>query len=116
MPNVVTQQIGPSVYLGLIDDMVAKFPWGTDVTADYFESLLLQSALLERPLLINDGYLMHYDWGRAMLANPNSLFRQFMREGSAIILCRESDGRIDEMPIRKANLVPSYQALIDSAE
>jgi len=114
--QLTNQQVGRAVYLGLIDDKVFEYPWGTDVTADYFETLLLQAALFEQTVLVNDGHLMLYDWGRRMLANPNSLFRQLMREGIVVVLSREDGGAIDQMPARHADDVPTYQRLVRDAE
>jgi hypothetical protein len=98
--------------MGLIDDMVHKYPWGYPVDKDFYNNCLRRAALFERPLLIADGYLFFYDWGRKELSDPNSLTYALMNNKMLAIFTREDDGKIHEMPERQAPSVEHYKWLI----
>lgn len=105
----------PLVYQGLLDDKVTEYPWrGVHMDANHLRLLLRRAALYERPMLINDGSLLHHEWMRRELLNPAGLLQGLMGLGQCIIFCR--DTQLEEMPLSMAPRVESFQRLVNSPD
>ena len=101
-------------YQGLIDDKVSEYPWAAQGLEPAGLNLILRrSALFEGPLLLLDGYLLHFPWLRNQLFNPRSLLRRLIEEQKVIILSRDPNGRGDlaRTVEHLATTVPSYHQL-----
>jgi hypothetical protein len=101
-------------YLGLIDDKVAEYPWSGRINKKYLDAILRWSALFEEPILLNDGYLLHYNWARNELMDPTSLLRQLISKQHVVVFSRRKDGRLDRMVEDMAPTVKSYETLSGS--
>jgi hypothetical protein len=107
-------EIGPAIYLGLIDDVVIRYPWGPTINEECFDMILRRAALLERKLLLNDGYLLHHPWGLNALIDARTLLRRLMGEGLVVMLSRNAE--IDTMPEKAAETVDSYKAIVNGPD
>src|SRR6266404_1069344 len=98
-------------YLGLLDDKVCDYPWSDTVNAAYLQAILRRSALFEEPALINDGYLLHYEWSRNELTGPTSLLRRLISKKEVVVFSRRKDGRLDSMVEDMSRSVKAYRTL-----
>jgi hypothetical protein len=71
MPNIPS--LAAPTYLGLIDDVVRRYPWLDTASNLPLDAILLQYLLFGGTLIINDGYLAANEECQIALAEPNSL-------------------------------------------
>src|SRR6185312_2956376 len=103
---------GSFIYEGLLDDRVGKYPWTARFTDGYVNLLLRRSALFARPLLINDGYMLHSVGMRHALLDPDGLFYGLMAHGQVIMFSKTH--HLEEMPEMERARVKSYDALVSN--
>jgi len=100
-----------SVFWGLTDDRVVRYPWAGDSPGgQYLNAHLTYAALFGRPLLFLEGYLLHDEFARRALFDEESILRQLMACGFITILSRNG-GNISDMPAAYASQVPIYKSL-----
>jgi hypothetical protein len=46
-------------FIGTLDDMVAKYPWGYSIDLAFLNKTLVRSALFGNKIIFPDGYLMN---------------------------------------------------------
>jgi hypothetical protein len=111
--RIDTISLGNHVYSGLLDDATNYPEWpGGGPKPETLNALLRRTALFEPPVLLNDGYLLHHEWSRNELLNPQSLLRKLISADQIIVLTRQAEGRLDLVPVEMAPWVESYRALV----
>lgn len=102
-------------YLGIIDDVVERFPWQFDVTDRRLEHSLVIQLLDGRPILLNDGYLCNHHLAQAAILERRSLLWCLIDAGFVRVLARGGDRfGIHEMPERMQEQVASFKTLVNS--
>lgn len=96
-------------YLGSVDDKVLEYEGIKDPERQLLQTLFF-SALLGDPLILNDGYLLHSEWGRDQLATPTSAVRQLNASGH-LFLASRSKSKPSEWVSEQAKRTHSYTKL-----
>lgn len=99
--------------MGLLDDVLDKYPIDKSPRQD-FDRRLLMSACLGGPQIINEGYLLNSPAGRKALVDPNSLLRVLAQYGHVKLL-RRRDSLADVPEAMQAH-VPSFAKLVNSTD
>lgn len=86
-------------YLGTIDDVAVRFPWRFKLTESALNHSLITQLVDGRPVLLNDGYLVHHAIARQSVIDQQSLLWELMRVGFVRIMARGGDRfTLAEMP------------------
>jgi hypothetical protein len=105
--------------MGIVDDVVLRFPWNFKITKKSLEHSLAVQIITGSPVLINDGYFVLHPIVQESIQDKNSLIWQMIKTGYLRIMAR-GFGKfgLDEMPIRMATdgKVRSFQELIEKPE
>jgi hypothetical protein len=97
-------------YVGSFDDEILRYN-GTDLDLSLINATLSQAAIAGGPLLINDGYLMHYPDGRKALTDRSASPLLDLIDVGFVQIFSRTGGNLAEMPERMQH-IPSYQALL----
>jgi hypothetical protein len=104
-------------YLGIFDDEIPRRDPHWQIGKTFFNRTLINAALYGPELLINDGFLLHYDAGRrALMSRKESPLIALNEVGFAKIHARNGKN-LHEMPKRMADLgVKSYVDIVSSGD
>jgi hypothetical protein len=97
-------------YLGSIDDKVVQYQSIKDPRHQFLYSLFF-SVISGDPLVLNDGYLLHSDWGRNQLLDPQSALRQLNKKEHLLLVMRSSKPYSEWIP-EQAERTESYRLLL----
>jgi len=103
-------------YLGTLDDMVAKYPWGYSINFRFLNTTLASSALFGNKVILPDGYLMNLIVARKALMRPElSPLLDLIHNGQVVVVSRLDDlSKIPEEMKKKG--VASFPDLLDSSD
>jgi hypothetical protein len=97
------------VYIGSLDDSVARTPWPGIATGD-FPEVILRQVFTGDPIAVNDGYIYQSEWAvRDLMRGRKSLLLALAEAGFLKVLCRTSN--FDEMPEKMAGIVATHAGL-----
>jgi hypothetical protein len=102
---------------GVVDDRVGLYPWDGGKAPDrqLIESQLLTSVFLGEPLFVIDAHLWMSDSPRQGLFEEGSLLRELLASGFVRVISK-TEGHLSELAEKMASQIPSYAALIKTAE
>ena len=102
-------------YVGSFDDEILRMQQSASLSMESINETFIQAVLFGGPLLVNDGYLMHYEAGRKALTDRNaSPLLDLIDEGYVCLFSRNG-GNLSKMPEQMSH-IDSYAALLKSKE
>ena len=104
-------------YLGTIDDVAVRHPWRFKLTESALNHSLITQLLDGRPVLLNDGYLVHHPLARQAVLDRNSLLWELMRVGFVRVMSRGGDDyTLAEMPYRMSKVQSFFDLVHDQVK
>src|SRR5260370_23421733 len=100
------------VYLGAIDDKVVQYK-SLSNAAQHLNGVLFFSTILGDPLVLNDGYLLHSDWGWNLLTDPDSPVRQ-LNTAEHLIVASRSEEPYSEWVRKQAPKTKTYASVVET--
>lgn len=101
-------------YLGTIDDVAVRHPWRFKLDETRLTHSLLTQLLDGRPVLLNEGYLVHHPIARQALLDRDSLLWELIDAGFVQVLTRAgAERRLDEVPPALARTIDSFSHLVN---
>src|SRR5882762_3371452 len=102
-------------YMGVLDDVAAKYPWNFMLDESALKHLLIVEMLHGKRVLLNDGYLVNNALVRNELVARQGLLWELINVGFVGVMSRGGGGYpLDEMPVRMAPHIESFRALVDN--
>ena len=101
-------------YLGLIDDVVHKYPWRFKVSKKRLLHSLATQVIDGRPILLNDGYLIHHPVAHEAMSDENHLLWVLLKDGFVKLFARGGENySLAETPVKMAH-IESFRKLLKS--
>ena len=97
-------------YVGNFDDEILRYNQ-SELTLETINDTLFQAVIAGGPLLINDGYLMHFPAGRLALTNPNVSSLPHLIKAGYVKLFSRNGGDLAGMP-ESMQHIPTYEKLV----
>ena len=98
-------------YVGIFDDQILLYN-DKELTLATINDALFHAVVQGGPLLINDGYLMHFEDGRrALTESASSPLTKLLQTGFVKLFSR-TGGDLAAMP-KKMEHIPTYKKLLD---
>jgi hypothetical protein len=97
-------------YVGNFDDEIRRYNPG-ELTLNAINDTLYHAVIAGGPLLINDGYLMHFHDGRLALTDPSASPLTELLKAGFVKLFSRSGGDLSSMP-EKMQHIPTYERLL----